>query len=78
MSMIEKTLITLGLALVLGAGGSAIVQSPSEVPPIVIAREAEAVTRAVRIWMKKPVPGPCPAASPIYEVVACRVQDSTV
>ncbi len=73
MSLIERTIIALGLALVIAAGGSTMAQGPAEVPPIVIAREAEAVTRAVRIWMKKPVPGPRPTVSPVCEVRACRV-----
>ncbi len=70
MARAKHILIALGLLLVIGGGGSAVANNAAEVPPIVIAREAEAVTRAVRIWLGKPVPGPRPAGAPATDVVA--------
>lgn len=73
MSPVKNIIIALGLALTLSAGSSAVAHGPAEVPPIVIAREAEAVTRAVRLWIKRPVPGLRPAVAPVPQGVACIV-----
>lgn len=70
MARMKRIIIALGFLLVIGGGGSAVASDAADVPPIVMAREAEAVTRAVRILMKKPVPGPGPAIGPHSEVVA--------
>lgn len=74
MSPLKNIIVALGLVLTLSAGYSAVMQGPDEVPPIVIAREAEAVTRAVRMWLKRPVPGIRPAVAPVGHGVACGVQ----
>lgn len=74
MSPVKNIIIALGIVLTLSAGSSAVVHGPAEVPPIVIAREAEAVTRAVRIWIKRPVPGLRPAVAPGGHGVACIMQ----
>lgn len=74
MSPLKSIVVALGLVLTLFAGSSAVMQGPDEVPPIVIAREAEAVTRAVRMWIKRPVPGIRPAVAPVGHGVACGVQ----
>lgn len=71
MSRIKHMIIALGLLLVLGGGGTAMAAGHlGEVAPMVVAREAEAVTRVVRIWMKRPVPGLEPADAPTACVVA--------
>ncbi|MBE0417514.1 MAG: hypothetical protein IBX63_07100 [Coriobacteriia bacterium] len=75
MSPVKNIVIALGIALTLSAGSSAAVQGSAEVPPIVIAREAEAVTRAVRLWIKRPVPGLLPAVAPVGHGVACTMQE---
>lgn len=74
MSPLKHIVIALGLVLTLSAGSSTVMQGPDAVPPIVIAREAEAVTRAVRMWIKRPVPGIRPAVAPVGHGVACGVQ----
>ncbi len=56
MSPVKHTLITLGVALMIVSGGSAVAGTNDQITPIVIAREAEAVGRAVRIWKKRPIP----------------------
>lgn len=70
MARIKHSIIALGLMLVVAGGGSAVAADVNDVPPIVMAREAEAVTRAVRIWLKRPVPGIGPSAAPSGAVVA--------
>jgi hypothetical protein len=74
-SPVKNIIIVLGIVLTLTGGSSAVVQGPTEVSPIVIAREAEAVTRAFRLWMKKPVPGLLPAVAPRGHGVACTMQE---
>lgn len=72
MSPVKKIVIALGVVLTLTGGFSSMSEGPAEVQPIVIAREAEAVARGLRIWLKRPVPGLIPSASPSSQgVVAC-------
>jgi hypothetical protein len=71
----KNIMLALGIALTLSAGSSAVLHGPNEVPPIIIAREAEAVTRAVRLWIKKPVPGLKPAVTPAGHGVAWSAQE---
>lgn len=75
MSPAKNIVIALGIALTLSAGSSAVFHGPNEVPPIVMAREAEAVTRAVRLWIKRPVPGIRPAVAPETHGVAWSAQE---
>lgn len=75
MSPIKNIIITLGIALTLSAGSSAVISGAADVPPIVIAREAEAVMRAVRLLTKRPVPGLKPAVKPAGHGVAWTVQE---
>ncbi|MFU8891110.1 MAG: hypothetical protein ACNA76_05545 [Anaerosomatales bacterium] len=77
MSPVKNIIIALGLVLTLSAGSSAIIYGPDEVPPIVMAREAEAVTRAVRLWIKRPVPGLMPAVTPGSHGVAWTAQEQS-
>lgn len=77
MSPAKNIIIALGLVLTLSAGSSAVIHGPQEVPPIVMAREAEAVTRAVRLWIKRPVPGILPAVAPASHGVAWAAQESS-
>ena len=74
MSPAKHIVLALGVALTLSAGSSAVLHGPNEVPPIVMAREAEAVTRAVRLWIKRPVPGFQPAVAPETHGVAWSAQ----
>jgi len=74
-SPVKNIMLALGIALTLSAGSSAVLHGPNEVPPIVIAREAEALTRAVRLWIKKPVPGLKPAVAPETHGVAWSAQE---
>ncbi len=76
MSPLKHAVIGLGLSLTLAAGTSALALGPSEVQPLVVAREAEAVTRAVRVWIKRPVPGLRPAVVPAAHGVACGMHTS--
>ena len=56
MVSIKKTMIALGVALMIVAGGSSIAGPAEQVTPLVIAREAEAVGRAVMLMKKRPIP----------------------
>jgi hypothetical protein len=69
-------MIALGIVLTLSAGSSTILGAHEDMTPIVIAREAEAVTRAVRLWIKRPVAGVQPAVAPASHSVGCGVQVS--
>ncbi len=56
MSPIKKTMVALGVALMIAAGGSSVASPPEQLTPLVIAREADAVGRALRLWKKRPFP----------------------
>lgn len=70
MSPVKNVLIALGVALVIVASGSTVTAQQEHTAPIVIAREAEAVGRAVRIWMKRPIPMPTAPHFKIPSMVA--------
>jgi hypothetical protein len=77
-SPVKNIMLALGIVLTLSAGSSAVLHGPNEVPPIVMAREAEAVTRAVRLWIKRPVPGLKAAVAPAGHGVAWSVQEHRI
>ena len=64
MSVIKNIIIAAGVVLTLVAGSASLAYQQAEVPPIVIAREAEAVARGVRYLVKRPVPGVRPSVTP--------------
>ena len=56
MSSLKKMMVALGVALTIAAGGSTIAGPAEHITPLVMAREAEAVGRAVRLMKKRPFP----------------------
>ncbi len=71
MPSLKKTMIALGLALTIAAGGSSVSGPAEPMTPLVIAREAEAVGRAVRLMKKRPFPV-ITLPAPYVDVVASR------
>lgn len=78
MSPFKHTMLAVGVALMLFAGSSAVLSPPEQATPMFVAREAEMVTRAVRLWMKKPVAGLKPAVAPAAHSVGCGVRVSDI
>lgn len=74
MSPLRQVMIVLGIVLTLSAGSSTLLRGPEAMTPVLVAREAETLTRAVRLWMRRPVGGVQPAVAPASHSVRCGVR----